>query len=101
MKKIISIVTLLLISTILMFSVKSYAVLLDKVDVKLDKEKVKPGENVTVNVNFGESLGSYTGSISYDNKLFEYVSAEGGTVNDTTDKVKLVYFDQTGGQSPR
>ena len=37
MKKIISIVTLLLISTILMFSVKSYAVLLDKVDVKLDK----------------------------------------------------------------
>ena len=101
MKKIISIVTLLLISTILMFSVKSYAVLLDKVDVKLDKEKVKPGENVTVNVNFGESLGSYTGSISYDNKLFEYVSAEGGTVNDTTDKVKLVYCDQTGGQSPR
>lgn len=101
MKKIISIVTLLLISTILMFSVKSYAVLLDRIDVKVDKENVKPGENVTVNVNFGENLGSYTASISYDNKLFEYVSAEGGTANDQADKVKVVYFDQTGGQSPR
>lgn len=101
MKKIISIVTLLLISTILMFSVKSYAVLLDRIDVKVDKENVKPGENVTVDVNFGENLGSYTASISYDNKLFEYVSAEGGTANDQADKVKVVYFDQTGGQSPR
>lgn len=100
MKKIISIVTLL-IFTILMFSVKSYAVLLDKVDVQVDKNIVRPGENVTVNVNFGESLGSYTGSISYDNKLFEYVSTEGGTANDTSDKVKVVYFDQTGGQNPR
>lgn len=101
MKKIISSIILLMIVTILMFSVKSYAVLLDKIDVQVDKQTVRPGENVTVKINFGESLGAYTASIAYDNKLFEYVDAEGGTANNTSDKVKVVYFDQTGGNEPR
>ncbi len=101
MKKIISSIILLMIATILMFSVKSYAVLLDKVDVQIDKQTVRPGENVTVRINFGESLGAYTASIAYDNKLFKYVDSEGGTANDTSDKVKVVYFDQTGGNEPR
>lgn len=101
MKKIISSIILLMIVSILMFSVKSYAVLLDKIDVQVDKQTVRPGENVTVRVNFGENLGAYTASISYDNKLFKYVDSEGGTANDTSDKVKVVYFDQTGGSEPR
>lgn len=101
MKKIISSIILLMIVFIIMFSVNSYAVLLDRVDVQVDKTTVRPGENVTVNINFGENLGAYTANISYDNKLFEYVSTEGGTANDQTDKVKVVYFDQTGGQNPR
>lgn len=101
MKKIISSIILLMIVTILMFSVKSYAVLLDKIDVQVDKQTVRPGENVTVKINFGEALGAYTASISYDNKLFRYVDSEGGTANDTSDKVKVVYFDQTGGNEPR
>lgn len=101
MKKIVSSIILLMIITILMFSVKSYAVLLDKVDVQVSKQTIRPGENVTVTVNFGENLGAYTASISYDNKLFRYVDSEGGTANDTSDKVKVVYFDQTGGSQPR
>lgn len=101
MKKIISSIIFLMIVTIIMFSVNSYAVLLDKIDVKVDKTTVRPGENVTVNINFGEDLGSYTATVSYDNKLFEYVSTEGGTANDQLDKVKVVYFDQTGGENPR
>lgn len=101
MKKIISSIILLMIVTIMMFSIKSYAVLLDRVDVQVDKATVRPGENVTVNINFGESLGAYTANVSYDNKLFEYVSTEGGTANDTSDKVKVIYFDQTGGENPR
>lgn len=101
MRKIISSIILLMIITILMFSVKSYAVLLDKIDVQVDKQTVRPGENVTVNINFGENLGAYTVNVSYDNKLFEYVSTEGGTSNDTSDKIRVVYFDQTGGENPR
>lgn len=101
MRKIISSIILLMAITILMFSVNSYAVLLDEVNVQVDKQTVRPGENVTVNINFGESLGAYTVNVSYDNKLFSYVGVEGGTANDTSDKVKVVYFDQTGGESPR
>ncbi len=101
MKKIISSIILLMIVFIIMFSVNSYAVLLDRVDVQVDKTTVRPGENVTVNINFGENLGAYTANISYDNKLFEYVSTDGGTANNQTDKVKVVYFDQTGGENPR
>lgn len=101
MKKIFGIFTLILVVSILIFSVKSYAVLLDTIDVDLDKTTVRPGENVTVSINFGENLGAYTASIAYDNNIFEYVSSEGGTANDTTDKINVVYFDQTGGTSPR
>lgn len=101
MKKIISSIIFLMIVTIMMFSVNSYAVLLDRIDVQVDKTTVRPGENVTVNINFGENLGAYTANISYDNKLFEYVSTDGGTANNQTDKVKVVYFDQTGGGNPR
>ena len=101
MKKIFGIFTLILVVSILIFSVKSYAVLLDTIDVDLDKTTVRPGENVTVSINFGENLGAYTASIAYDNNIFEYVSSEGGTANDTTDKINVVYFDQTGGTNPR
>lgn len=100
MRKIINIVNII-IFTILIFSVKSYAVLLDKIDIQTDKTTIRPGENVTVNINFGEQLGAYTANIAYDNKLFEYVSASDGTANNTSEKVKIVYFDQTGGQSPK
>ena len=45
------------------------------VTVDVTKEKVLPGEEVTVNINFGTDLGAYTFDVAYDNSIFEYVSA--------------------------
>lgn len=101
MKKIISIITIMAIFTVLIFSGKTYAASLDTIDVQTNKTTVAPGEEVNITVNFGQNLGAYTFDISYDNNLLEYVSAEGGTPNNTGDKVKVVFFDSTGGTNPR
>lgn len=101
MKKIISIFTIITLLTMLIFTGTVYAAGLDTIDVETDKTTVRPGEEVKVTVQFGEDLGAYTFNVAYDNKIFEYVSAEGGTANDTTDKVKVVYHDTTGGTNPR
>ena len=39
--------------------------------------------------------------IAYDNSIFEYVSNEGGTPNDMGDKVRVVFYDSSGGTNPR
>lgn len=101
MKKIISIVLLVAILSVFTFVGNSYADSLDTITVDLTKEKVLPGENVTVNINFGTPLGAYTFDIAYDNNIFEYVSADGGTANDTSDKVRVTFYDSSGGTSPR
>lgn len=101
MKKIISILTIISILSLLIFTGNTYAAALDTIDIKTDKTTVRPGEEVKVNVEFGTDLGAYTFEVSYDNNIFEYISAEGGTANDTTDKVKVVYHDSTGGTNPR
>ncbi len=101
MKKIISIFTIMAIVSLLIFTGNSYAATLDAIDIQLDKTTVRPEEEVKVNIEFGQSLGAYTFDVSYDKNIFEYVSAEGGTANDTTDKVKVVYHDATGGTNPR
>lgn len=101
MKKIISIFTILALLTILIFTGSSYAAALDTIDIKTDKTTVRPGEEVKVTVEFGQNLGAYTFSVSYDKNIFEYVSVDGGTANDTTDKVNIVYHDTTGGTNPR
>lgn len=101
MKKIISVIAILALLTILIFPASTYAADLDTIDVQTDKTTVRPGEEVKVTIKFGQDLGAYTFNVSYDNKIFEYVTAEGGTANDTTDKVKVVYYDSTGGTNPR
>lgn len=101
MKKIISIFTILALLTILIFTGSSYAAALDTIDIKTDKTTVRPGEEVKVTAEFGQNLGAYTFSVSYDKNIFEYVSVDGGTANDTTDKVNIVYHDTTGGTNPR
>lgn len=101
MKKITSIIAIFLILFMMVFSVKIYAASLDTLNIKVDKQTVHPGENVTVNIEFGEQLGAYTFDIAYDNNLLEYVSAEGGTVNDTGTKVRVYYYDAQGGTAPR
>lgn len=101
MKKIVSIITIITMLFLLLFSVNIYADTLDTLDINPDKSIVHPNENVTLNINFGQALGAYTFTVAYDNNLFEYVSSEGGTANDLGDKVKVTFYDSTGGTNPR
>lgn len=101
MKKMISIFAIVTLLTVVIFTGNSYAAALDTIDVQTDKTTVRPGEEVKVTVQFGQDLGAYTFDVAYDNNIFDYVSAEGGTANDTSDKVRVVYHDATGGTNPR
>ena len=105
MKKMTSIIAILavLLAVLLaiIFTNNSYAASLDAIDIKTSKTTVNPGEDVNVNINFGENLGTYTVNVAYDNNIFEYVSVEGGTANYTSDKVNVVFHDTTGGTAPR
>lgn len=99
MKKIISIISIFTFLT-LVLSVSIYAAPLDNYDITTDKETVHPGENVKVDVDFKQGLGSYTVDVAYDNNLLEYVSAEGGTPNDNGTRVRVYFFDEQGGTAP-
>lgn len=101
MKKIVSITLILLITLFTVFTITSNAADLGSINIVTDKTTVRPDEEVKVNVEFGTDLGAYTFSFAYDNNIFDYVSAEGGTANDTGDKVKVTYHDSTGGTAPR
>ena len=101
MKKIISIVILSLIIVILGFAGNVNAASLDTITLDTNKEIVNPGQEVTLNINFGKDLGSYTFDIAYDNNLLEYVSVEGGTPSDNGTRVRVVFYDSTGGTNPR
>lgn len=101
MKKTISLIITTLIIVMLLLTVKSYAASLDTVKFDVNKTVVRPGEEVKVTIDFGKQLGAYTVDVNYDNNIFEYVSVDGGTANDTTDKVKVTFHDATGGTNPR
>jgi hypothetical protein len=101
MKKIASFVIIFAICITFLLSVNCYAASLDTISVNLSKTNVKPGEEVSLTINFGEKLGAYTFDIAYDNNIFEYISVTGGTANDTSDKVRVTFYDSTGGTSPR
>ena len=101
MKRIISIFAAIVILSMIVFIPNSHAVALNTIDIKPSKTTVRPGEEVTLNINFGQDLGAYTFNIDYDNSIFDYVSVEGGTANNVNDKVKVTFYDQTGGTNPR
>ncbi len=101
MKKIVSLIAILMIISVAVFTGNVYADQLNSVNVETSKDLVRPGEEVRVNIEFGEALGSYTFDVAYDNSIFEYVSSEGGTPNDTGTKVRVVFYDSTGGTNPR
>ena len=101
MKKTISLMITTLIIAMLLLTVKSYATALDTVKFDVDKTVVRPGEEVTATIDFGKQLGAYTVEVNYDKNIFEYVSVDGGTANDTTDKVRVTFHDSTGGTNPR
>lgn len=101
-KKFISILLfVLLFFGLFQIQVNAASVPLGSFDVTVSKEKIAPGEEVTVNVNFGTDLGAYTVDVAYDNNIFEYVKSEGGTENDDGTRVRLVYYDSSGGSNPR
>lgn len=101
MKKIISFITILAFLLLFFLTQNSYAASLDTLTVEVDKNTVRPAEEVKVTIRFGEALGAYTFDIAYDNNIFDYVSSEGGTANDTSDKVRITFHDSTGGSNPR
>lgn len=101
MKKLISIFTILTVMALLIFSGNSYAQSLDSINVQVDKQTINPSQEVKLTIAFGQDLGAYTFKISYDNNIFEYVEAEGGTANNTGDKVIVTFYDTSGGTSPR
>ena len=100
MKRLLSTIVLVVLVTLIALSINVYADSLDTIDISLSKEKVKPGDNVKVLINFGENLGAFTFDVAYDQNLFEYVSVSNGTPNDTKDKVRVTFYDSTGGSSP-
>ena len=102
MKKLFSIFTILVLFFIII-SVSSVtsAATLNNVSAEVSKSKIAPGQEVNLTVSFGKDLGAYTVNATYDDAIFEYVRSEGGTANDTGDKVILTYHDTTGGTNPR
>ena len=101
MKKIISILAIIAVLTILIFTGNTYAAAISSFEVQPDKTTIRPGEEVKVTATFGEALASYTINVAYDKNIFEYVSVDGGQANDTTDKVIVTFHDATGGTNPR
>lgn len=101
MKKIISRLAIMALLSVLIFTGSTYAAALDTIDVQTSKTTVRPGEEVKVTIGFGQPLGAYTFDVAYDNNIFDYVGAEGGTANNTGDKVKVTFYDTTGGTNPR
>lgn len=101
-KKILSIIAILaLLFLTLQINVFAASVPLGSVTVDVSKEKIAPGEEVTVTINFGTDLGAYTFDVAYDNNIFEYVRSEGGTENDNGTRVRVTFYDGTGGTNPR
>lgn len=102
MKKIVNIIAIFLVLFLLTFTVKIYAATLNNLDITTTKQTLHPGETVTLNVSFGQNMGAYTVNVDYDENLLEYVSAEGGTANNTGSKVILTYYYNAGGtEAPR
>ena len=104
MKKILN--TLLILSIlftfILIFNSNSVqAAALDDIEISTNKDMVNPGDTITLTITFGKPLGAYTFDIAYDNNLLEYVETDGGTPNDNGTRVRVVFYDSTGGTSPR
>ncbi len=101
MKKIASIITIIILLSFSIFTLTVYADTLDAINVSIDKDKIHPGESIILNVAFGEDLGAYTVEVEYDSDLVKFDSAEGGSSNDTGDKVIITFYDTEGGSSPR
>lgn len=94
-------ITLILVMCFLQIKIYAASIPLGSVNVTTSKSKIAPGEEVTVNIDFGTPLGAYTFDVAYDNSIFDYVKSEGGTENDNGTRVRVTYYDSGGGTNPR
>ena len=102
MKKIIKLISIIFIMMFIsIFSNRVNAESLDAINIDTNKNIVNPGTEVTLTINFGKSLGAYTFDIAYDNALLEFVSASDGTPSDQGTKVRVVYYDSSGGSNTK
>ena len=103
MKKFLSIIMIIAVLSMTIFigQVNAQPVPLNSVTLDTNKSTVHPGETITLTINFGTDLGAYTFDIAYDNNLLEYIETDGGTPNDNGTRVRVVFYDSTGGTSPR
>ena len=101
MKKIIYSIIIFTTMIISLLTIKVKAASLDAINIETNKSIVNPGEEVTLTIEFGKSLGAYTFDIAYDNNLLEFVSASDGTPNDMSTKVRIVYYDSSGGSNTK
>ena len=104
MKKILNTILILSILFTFILSLNSnsvQAVALDDIEISTNKDTVNPGDTVTLTIKFGKPLGAYTFDIAYDNDLLEYVETDGGTPNDNGTRVRVVFYDSTGGTNPK
>lgn len=102
MKKIVKLFSIIFIMMFIgIFSNKVNALSLDAINIDTNKSIVNPGTEVTLTINFGKSLGAYTFDIAYDNSLLEFVSASDGTPSDQGTKVRVVYYDSSGGSNTK
>ena len=104
MKKLLN--TLLILSILFAFililnSNPVQAAALDDIKIDTNKNTVNPGDTITLTITFGKPLGAYTFDIAYDNNLLEYVETDGGTPNDNGTRVRVVFYDSTGGTNPK
>lgn len=101
MKKIISFIAIFALIFTFFLTGTAFAASLDTLNVEVNKTTVRPGEEVNLTINFGQNLGAYTFDIAYDNNIFDYVTADGGTTNNTGNKIRVTFYDTTGGTNPR
>ncbi len=102
MRKILIFITVLFLAiAIMQTTIYAASIPLNSITVNISKDKIEPGEEVKVDINFGTELGAYTFDIAYDNSIFEYAKSEGGTENDNGTRVRVNYYDSTGGTNPR
>lgn len=104
MKKILNILLILsILFAFILFSNTNpvQAAALDDIEISTNKDTVNPGDTITLTITFGKPLGAYTFDIAYDNNLLEYVETDGGTPNDNGTRVRVVFYDSTGGTNPK
>lgn len=101
MKKILSVLLIMAILLSIIFIGNVNAASLDNIQISTDKDIVNPGSEIVLTIDFGKELGSYTFDIAYDSNLFEFVNADAGTPNDDKTKVRVVYYDSSGGTNPK